>query len=635
MVKKHLACLCCLYRCAYKVTKIILTNLTQQKEKQNEDYRKMLAELEKKVLHLQKESEIEQRLKLEAVREKEKCQKWFQELIADNEKMLRSHMQYQDDLGQLHEEQRELMQEYDVIASGNDGKISLETRLFQKEEFQERKFTDNGVNSVNEEEGYHEECAGLQAKCRDYERQLQNAIYDLDVAGKELATVKSHKQADIDRLTHEKDTLKTDLKLKESLLQRLEASNGELELQLKKKKKQIESLKKGRHPFNDEKAQAFDYIEIEKDFLEKCQQVEEHQENARVPTESTSSQKERGIALEEEILHLRTQLNKLEGEKSVREKEMCDLKSANEELKEYVKVVEDEKHNLSTSLKVSKSEGFGKDDEHKSRKNINSNEAKVRKLMKKNQVLMDEIGKQRDQHATEMIAIKDELGRYKAYVEKIGSSNAKLNAASVEQERHGLDEKLDEVLKANSAIQTRCNKIETLLSEKEGQLTQLKFILEERNLNEQDLPKGKMPTVAGLEDDLSDSKKEIVMLTAKISELESELLQRHNALREAEEKRMKLAKQHRFLSKKLKEKKKVLDDNNEQLKSAKEYTKELEDSLKDLNAVCDKLKNELDLERQGGRSSQAKPGDLLRKVDKAAKGTGFFEKENEKVRRNP
>ena len=919
---------------------------------------------------------------LDTKREQDEWQKEVNELLADNENMKWRLRQYKHEFGRLRNEHRELMDEYDANKYCRKSDDALGTRLLQAEAFHQRGFSDERVNLANENEGYRKKCEALQAKCQDYEMQLQNAIYDLKMAGKELANVESYRQADVDKLVQDRDTLRVDLKAKKSHLQELEICNDELNYKLSQKEKEIKSLNKVQRPTNNNK-KSFDYDELERKFKEKCQQIEELQENARELSELASTKDENNIELEQELHGLKVQLNAVEEEKSIREKDIyhlktvneelsehfqeieneknglvaslnesnakkihelnelssklnetleknivmetrcneleallgekeglatqlqlaleerdvkaqklqftvtskvtgleedldyskheieklsvtvsklqvdlshkhsalqeaeeqkmqleeqhenlstklrekkkliernseelnsakecakqlegswkdmqkvckrlkkdlqlerqegknsqakqhcllknCqkatkekealekenkelrkslevhqaeieaslldekrraaetlerhnmvehgkkiqryndelkkrvdaqevkynsfkehmtdlesevanykklamaseskadelmqevenwqrkfdevsstlvnaegnvnmiyDLRSVNEELRKYVDMVENEKGELSASLEEMKRAGCSKEVMQELRNTIDSKEAKLLNLTKKNQDLAHKISRQRAQHMNELKAVKDELDRCKADMDTNSKEKGNLNA-SFERERLELTKKLSGVLVANVSIESRCNKLEALLSEREGQITQLQFSLEDSDWKVHKLQMTAASKVAGLEDDLNDSKNEIAKLTATMSELEIDLSLKHDALQRAEEQKMKLAEIQERLDYRLKERKQYQEDDNLEVKSARAYAKKLGDNWRDLDALCNKLRKDLQLERQDDNSTHTKQHDLLNEIEKASKDKVAFEKENEKLKKS-
>ena len=592
--------------------------------------------MEKRVQALQKQRDLERKHKSEAENDKIECQRVVEDLIADNENTRKRLRQCQHDLGQLQAKHKELLGKHGVIAngngnSGNNGNKAFNTKFVEAEAFHQMNFKDERANLATNINEQGKQCeTSSEMKCNSYEKQLQKAINDLNVAGKELANVGSCRQADIDRLTREKETLKRHLRTKESHLQRLESFNDELECKLNEKNKQIKRLKNAQNQSAYENQNIVDKVELERKHHEKCQQVKVLQENRSEFTALASSQKQSAsnVELNEEIERLKLQLSNVEEENSVREEDICSIKFLNDELTKRIQMMENKKNVSARKSAESHRAGI---EELKTK--IDSNESELFDLRKQNGHLVDEKNQQLAGHEREMKDVRDEMNNYKAQVQSNANVDNELRAA-LEKECQDLNQKFDDVLAANFAIETRCNKLEVLLDEKEGQITKLKSALADCNLKEEKLQMTVAASnVDGLQMGLSDSKNEVEKLTVSMSKLEAELSLKGNALREAEEQMTMLAQQHESLQDELEKKNEALREEKEQMKSTKMHAEKLQEDFKALQICCNKLKSDLNARKKEEKCSRAKQNDLFNKFRNATKERDALEKENDQLRK--
>ena len=587
-------------------------------------------EMERKLRRFEKEVEIEKRLKLEAKRDRDECQKEVDELLIDNENIRKRLKQYQHQLEKLQDEHRELMDEFDATA-GNSNNEALEARLLEAEAFLEKKFNDERANLAKDIEEYRKQCEMWENKCKNYEEQLQKALYDVKEARNELANVESYRQGDIDRLLKEKESLKVELKAKKVTLQSLEVSNDELAYKLNEKEKRIRKLEKVKCLSQNNDDSKLDSAVLENKFQEKCKLVEELQEKIK-DLEFSSRNKAASIKKDsdQEIDGLKTQVKHAEEEKSMKEIELKELRAKNADLEKSLERNENQKHELQASLdeRMKRNESFDVEVVELRRK-IDAKETEVIGVIGKNRDLIDEIQMQKSHHDEEMQALKEAFNKYKSDV-KINVEGKIEMKAAFEGERQALHEKLDQVLEANVEIEMKCNNVEVLLNEKEDIITHLRSVIKDKEVKERE---NELTVESNANAMVVDAKAQVDKLAAKVSKLEDNLKFRDNAMQEAEEQKMKLVEQINNLQKEkaniLAEKEAIeieLGKKSEQLESAKSKLEKLGQNVTNLEESCDKLKADLKGKKEESKNAAAKQYDLFKKFQDKEKQCEKLEK---------
>ena len=590
-------------------------------------------EMERKLRRFEKEVEIEKRLKLEAKRDRDECQKEVDELLIDNENIRKRLKQYQHQLEKLQDEHRELMDELDATA-GNSNNEELEAMLLEAEAFLEKKFNDERANLAKDIEEYRKQCEMWENKCKNYEEQLQKAMYDVKEARNELANVESYRQGDIDRLLKEKESLKVELKAKKVTLQCLEVSNDELAYKLNEKEKRIRKLEKVKCLSQNNDDSKLDSAVLESKFQEKCELVEGLQEKIKhlefSSRNKAASEKEDS---DQEIDGLKTQLKHAEEEKSMKEFELKELRAKNADLEKSLERNENQKHELQASLneRMKSNESFEVEVVELRRK-IDAKETEVIGVIGKNRDLIDEIQMQKSHHDGEMQALKEAFNKYKSDVESNVEGKIEMEAA-FEGERQVLNKKLDQVLEANVEIEMKCNNVEVLLNEKEDIITHLRLVIKDKEVKERE---NELTVESNANAMVVDAKTQVDKLAAKVSKLEDDLKFRDNAMQEAEEQKMKLVEQINNLQKEIEEKANILAEKeaievelgkkSEQLESAKSKLEKLGQNVTNLKESCDKLKADLKGKKEESKNASAKQYDLFKKFQDKEKQCEKLEK---------
>ena len=593
--------------------------------------------------------------------------------------------QHQHHLEELQNEHRDLIEEYNSIGVSANNEI-LQLKLLEAEEYLNRKFNNERENFTKDIEGYRKQCENLESKCHDHERTLEKCFADLKKARNEIANSEAYRQDDIERLLREKESLKADLKAKKISLQHLEQSNEEMVKCLEEKEKRMRKLERMKCSGPNSHNAKTDYLKLEKNFHQKCQQVEELKERIknlesapriRNNEKPPCNENVRGMAGERENEDLKKKLQNLEGEKKEKEVEIIELIQEKEELKESVKTFEDKSYELQQSLNEALDAKTNFENElARLRNEMKSRDEEISAVKK----IIEDLDNNKEDSSecqmsnTEIKEMKDELERCKADIQIKLKEMADLEA-SFEEERDDKNEKLDQVLEANVEIEEKCNQLEAIINEKEAVIQQLQEAQVDKRSNERELQdrvsklendvivkenaakqleeqllclekhdkelQNKLTShqaieieAKKLESTLEESNKNIDMLKATVFKLEENIATRDNALQESEKRNMKLNEQNTKLQSSFREnddllntKKKELQDTADKLERSRERMKKLEISLKDL----EKLKKDLQSKTEEFRQSLAKQDDLFKKLQNKEKQCESLERQLKEV----
>ena len=452
-------------------------------------------DMERKFRRLEKELELEKRLKLEAKGDRDERQKEVDELLNDNEHFRRRLNQYQCEIEKMQDEYKELMEE--IHESSNINSETLEVRLAEAEASFERRLNSERAKSVKDIEDCQKQCELLESKCQNSEEKLYEVMHELREAKDELSNAESYRQGDIDRLLEEKESLKAELKAKKGSLQLLESSNNELACKLSDRDRQIRQLEKMKYLFqnNADKMQA--YSVLENKFKGTCKLVEQLEINMK-NLELASQEKinkecqrknEEKIELDNELLRLKSKLQKFEEEKLWTQKELHELRSKNADLTQRLENFKQDKHELQVSLSEnitlnrSLTETIAEIDAK-----ITVKEEEVIKLKEKNRRLTNDLLEQKSYDRNEISEVREAFHKYRTEVES-NLRNVMDLEASFEDERQIMREKEVEFMKNLKHLQESLKEkdkalIETeiekhKLAEKNEQLEEVKSNLQE------------------------------------------------------------------------------------------------------------------------------------------------------------
>ena len=432
-----------------------------------------MLDMEKKFRRLEKELEIEKRLKLEAKKDRDESQKEVDELLTDNENFRRRLKQHQNELEKMQDEHRELMEE--LNNSNINNSEALEMRVLEAEASFEMKLNDERAKYTKDIEVYSTQCDFLEGKCKNYEQQLQEAIYELKKAKEDLENAESYRQEDIDKLLEEKESLKVELKAKKGTLQSLQSSNDALIYKLSQKEREIRQLGKRKNLLqnNDDKTRAYNVLESK--FKETCKMVDELDRKVK-NIEAFSQEKfedeeeqrkddENGF--KKEIKELNSKMEYLEKDKLLTENELEDLRVHNADLKRMLEKTEQKKQELQISL----NENFIMSDDYaekieKLNAKLNSKEEEIINLNEKKRILINEMEQQKSQDRDEIREVREAFQRYKADAESKLRSRTDL-VASFEVQREEMKKKEIDLMKNMQDLKKKIRENDAILLKSE------------------------------------------------------------------------------------------------------------------------------------------------------------------------
>ena len=429
--------------------------------------------MERKLRRLQKELEIEARLKSEAKRDRDDCQKEIDELLVDNENFRRRLKQCQGELEKIQNEHKELMD--DLHNSAVKGSEAFGKKLSEAEVSFEKRLNEERAKLTRDIKKYRKQCEVLESKCQNSEQRLQVAMCELGEMRDQLGNAETYRQQDIDRLLEEKESLKVKLKVNKGSLQSLESSNDELACKLNDKERELRRLEKLNSLNQKDDCRKYAYGGLEGRCIDESTNVDElggKVANVEPFLEETINEKnqERNdkCEVDMEVIHLKCRLGNLEKEKLLAEQAMNDLRAKNADLQERSEKAKLEKQELQVVLNenIKENKSSTRTIAELDAK-INAKEKQINKLKEVNQKLRNNIEKRKLKDESKC----DESGEA---LEKCGMNSKSATAYSaVEEERKEVKKNDKELAQMLEITEKKLREKEDLLCDTEMSIAEL------------------------------------------------------------------------------------------------------------------------------------------------------------------
>ena len=426
-----------------------------------------MIELERKLRRLLKELEIEARLKSEAKRDRDDCQKEIDELLVDNENFRRRLKQCQGELEKIQNEHKELLD--DLHNSAAKGSEAFGKKLSEAEVSFEKRLNQERAKLTRDIQNYRKQCEVLESKCQNSEQRLQVALCELKEMRDQLGNAEAYRQQDIDRLLEEKESLKVKLKVNKGNLQSLTSSNDELACKLNDKERELRRLEKLNSLNQTDGCRKFAYGELEGRCIDECTLVDElggRVSNVEpLPEETRNEENQKSndkCEMDMEVIHLKCRLGHLEKEKLFTEQAMIDLKAKNAVLQERSEKTELEKQELQVLLdeNIKENKSCTRTITELDAK-ITVREKQINKLKEANQKLRNNMERQKLQDESKCIESGEALEKC-----RINSKSAPADGA-VEEERKEVKETDKELVQMLEVTEKKLKEKEDLLCDNE------------------------------------------------------------------------------------------------------------------------------------------------------------------------
>ena len=560
--------------------------------------------MRRKNQRLDKELQIEKRLKVEASKDYEESKAEIDQLLDENEGIKSKLRSTQYEMECLYDEYNEVVDEHNALIIEKDHQ-KLEMIMEEAKQVAEMKFSAEKVALFSEIETYNNKCKALRVECEKWQGQFLKCNNELQQVRCELKESESYRQDDICRLLDEKESRRADLKAKKTTLASIEKENEKLVRDLRDKEREIKSFKK--------------YEIVEKD--NEAMQVEIADLKSKM--EKDSDLQSGNTSMEAEIAALKSKIEQKDSDLHSSLKGQDILKAENNNLKS---ILDDQNAALESALHDAE---LLKDQKNELQLRLNEKETYLNSAIQGNSILQMKNGEMeveivnlesalveneilkgdncdlktnldgKKMENAGLVKMNEEL---KETVEKVKTSLKEASAKeakakseledklrdlarekmeleeSFAEERGELNEQLDAVLEANAEIGNKCIELETKLEETEEAFNDLQALV-----SEDTAPLATSETAEdAFREENEEHQRKIEELSLKLADAEDKIRQ---ISEESSGKSQALKNENRDLSRQVEEASIMVAKNHDQMKKQLEEIEDLLTIIQERNHI--------------------------------------------------
>ena len=416
--------------------------------KQREYDRHEIVEIKHMIKNLQKELEIERRLKDETKKKLDDTQAELDDVLAETDSLRIKLKQSKQENERLTEVHKDEIAEYKSV-NEKEFREELEIRVVEAQNIAHHKFDQERFAMVKEIENYHKKCKELEVEKQQYAGQLQQKQAEFEsmrAAGKSIrATSGSIKQQDIEKLKREKESLNTSLEIMTARLGSLETENQELVTSVSLKDGELRRAQQWKGRFKKLKS-----------FEEKCKDILDKDENNRGLANRAQQVQDNGsfklgndatVALQEEaVIELNAEAAATLHGNGNRDVFSCTSSAENIRLNERLRAIENE---------------------------IFIRDSKIADLERRNSVLSEALKIKEDGSLEELKALQEELSFERETVKRNSQEWTEM-VCKFDAERNTWQEKFDKLKEENQALLISCEKYDKTIEQTKVEIENLR-----------------------------------------------------------------------------------------------------------------------------------------------------------------
>ena len=536
--------------------------------------------MRRKNQRLDKELQIEKRLKVEVSKDYEESKAEIDQLLDENEGIKSKLRSTQYEMECLYDEYNEVVDEHNALIIEKDHQ-KLEMIMEEAKQVAEMKFSAEKVALFSEIETYNNKCKALRVECEKWQGQFLKCNNELQQVRCELKESESYRQDDICRLLDEKESLRADLKAKKTTLASIEKENEKLVRDLRDKEREIKSLKKYEIVEKDNEAMQVELADLKSKIEQKDSDLHSSlkgQDILKAENNNLKSILDDQNAALESALHdaelLKDQKNELQLRLNEKETNLNSAIQGNSILQMKNGEMEVEIVNLESALVENE---ILKGDNCDLKTNLDGKKMENAGLVKMNEELKETVEKiktsLKEASAKEAKAKSEledklrDLAREKMELEE-----------SFAEERGELNEQLDAVLEANAEIGNKCIELETKLEETEEAFNNLQALV-----SEDTAPLATSETAEdAFREENEEHQRKIKELSLKLADAEDKIRQ---ISEESSGKSQALQNENRDLSRQVEEASIMVAKNHDQMKKQLEEIEDLLTIIQERNHI--------------------------------------------------